>query len=282
MLDLLESRGQLENTLVVVTADNGMPFPRVKGQKYELSNHLPLAIMWPAGIRSPGRTIDDYVSFIDFAPTFIEVAGLKWPDTRMHPTPGRSLVDIFRSEKSGVVTASRDHVLIGKERHDVGRPHDWGYPVRGIVRNNLLYLRNFEPSRWPAGNPETGYLNTDGSPTKTVILEGRSSAETGRYWQWSFGRRPAEEFYNLADDPLCLVNLASDPAQQSKLTSLKEQMVRELTAQDDPRMAGRGEVFDQYPYADTSGRNFYERYMRGEKVKAGWVNPSDFEQQPLD
>ena len=78
MLEELESRGQLDNTLVVVTADNGMPFPRIKGQEYELSNHLPLAVMWPKGITSPGRTIDDYVSFIDFAPTFVEAAGLTW------------------------------------------------------------------------------------------------------------------------------------------------------------------------------------------------------------
>ena len=65
---------------------------------------------------------------------------------------------------------ARDHVLIGQERHDIGRPHDWGYPIRGIVKNDLLYLHNFEPTRWPACNPETGYLNCDGSPTKTHIL----------------------------------------------------------------------------------------------------------------
>ncbi|MBN2294752.1 MAG: sulfatase, partial [Pirellulales bacterium] len=198
MLTMLEKCGELENTLVVVTADNGMPFPRIKGQKYEMSNHLPLAIMWQAGIKNPGRRIEDYVSFIDFAPTFIELAGLKWSKTGMHPSSGHSLTDIFLSRKSGLVSPARDHILIGKERHDVGRPHDWGFPVRGIVKGNMLYLRNFEPTRWPAGNPETGYLNTDGSPTKTVILEGRSNPQTERFWQWSFGKRPSEELYNVA------------------------------------------------------------------------------------
>ncbi len=81
MLTELESRGLLDNTLVVVTADNGMPFPRVKGQEYEMSNHLPLAIMWADGIRRPGRTIDDLVSFIDFAPTFLELAGVDWQES---------------------------------------------------------------------------------------------------------------------------------------------------------------------------------------------------------
>ncbi len=59
MLSMLEEKGMLENTLIVVTADNGMPFPRVKGQAYEYSNHLPLAIMWKNGIKQPGRIIED-------------------------------------------------------------------------------------------------------------------------------------------------------------------------------------------------------------------------------
>ena len=74
MLTLLEEQGELENTVVIVTSDNGMPFPRIKGQVYEYSNHLPLAIMWKDGIRNPGRSVDDFVNFIDFAPTFLELA----------------------------------------------------------------------------------------------------------------------------------------------------------------------------------------------------------------
>jgi len=282
MLAMLEKRGELENTLVVVTADNGMPFPRIKGQKYEMSNHLPLAIMWPAGIKNPGRTIEDHVSFIDFASTFIELAGLKWSETGMHPSPGRSLTDIFSSGRSGIVNPARDHVLVGKERHDVGRPHDGGFPVRGIVKDGMLYLRNFESTRWPAGNPETGYLNTDGSPTKTVILDGRGNPQTARFWRWAFGKRPSEELYNVAKDPLCLDNLADQPKYERVKTALRDQAFAELKAQDDPRMFGRGDVFDKYPYADDSGRGFYERYMHGEKMRAGWVNPTDFEREPLD
>ncbi len=129
MLALLEEYGELQNTIVVVTADNGMPFPRIKGQTYEHSAHMPLAIMWPEGIEQAGRVVDDFVSFADFAPTFIELAGLDWEETGMHPTVGRSLTDIFTSEKDGQVNPKRDHVLLGKERHDVGRPYDWGYPI---------------------------------------------------------------------------------------------------------------------------------------------------------
>ncbi len=282
MLDLLTQRGQLANTLVVVTADNGMPFPRIKGQEYELSNHLPLAVMWKAGINSPGRVVDDYVSFIDFAPTFVEVAGLQWESTGMKPTPGLSLAGLFRSDASGRTGLLRDHVLIGKERHDVGRPHDWGYPIRGIVKDGMLYLRNYQPQRWPAGNPETGYLNCDGSPTKTEILRRRTVAAQGHFWQQSFGKRPQEELYDVKVDPQCVENLAERPARRALKTALASQLDAELMQQGDPRALGRGQVFDEYIYAHENVRGFYERYMTGEKLKAGWVNPSDFEKAPLD
>jgi hypothetical protein len=282
MLEMLEKAGLLDNTLVVVTSDNGMPFPHDKGQAYYDSDHLPLAVMWKKGIPHPGRVVDDYVSFIDFAPTFIELAGLKWEQTGMAPSPGRSLTDIFVSEKSPRVNPARDHVLIGKERTDVGRPHDWGYPIRGILKNDQLYLHNFEPARWPGGNPETGYLDCDGGPTKTEVLKSRTDPQQKRYWQWCFGKRPADELFDLGRDPDCLTNLAGRADYQALQEQLRQTLFTELRTQGDPRMFGRGEVFDQYPFAQPSDRNFYERYMKGEKLKAGWVNPSDFEKTPLD
>jgi len=282
MLAELEARGQLDNTLVVVTADNGMPFPRIKGQEYELSNHLPLAVLWPRGINSPGRTIDDYVSFIDFAPTFIEVAGLAWNETGMQPSPGRSLTDTFTSDKSGQVNLARDHVLIGKERHDIGRPHDWGYPVRGIVKGEMLYLQNYETSRWPAGNPETGYLNCDGSPTKTEILQMRRDGTNETFWKLSFGKRGAEEMFDVKSDRECMNNLAAETGYGEMKETLRSQMLAELKQQEDPRVLGNGKLFDEYIYANEGTRSFYERYMKGEKINAGWVNKSDFEEGPLD
>lgn len=282
MLTALEQRGQLDNTLVVVTSDNGMPFPRAKGQQYEISNHMPLAAMWKAGLRAPGRTVTDFVSFIDFAPTFIEIAGLQWEQTSMAPAAGRSLVDIFRAEKGGRVNPARDHVLLGQERHDVGRPHDWGYPIRSLVTDGWIYLHNFEPSRWPAGNPETGYLNTDGGATKTLILEAHRRDPADRFWALCFGRRGAEELYDLQHDPDCLQNLAAQADHQSRKKQLQQQLFAELKAQADPRMFGQGGVFEAEPYAHPGHRHFYERYLRGEKVKAGWVNETDFEKSPLE
>jgi len=280
MLASLEQRGWLDNTLVIVTSDHGMPFPRIKGNAYDFANRVPLAIMWKNGIVRPGRVVDDFVSFIDLAPTLIEVAGLRWASTGMAESPGRSLTGIFRSTKSGLVEAGRDHVLIGKERTDIGRPHDWGYPTRGIVRNGWLYLRNFEPARWPAGNPETGYLDCDGGATKTFILEAHRKNPADTHWALCFGPRPAEELYHLRDDPDCLRNLAGSADAAALLRSLTNTLFRELKQQDDPRMSGHDEVFDRYPHANPAHVGFHERFLRGEKLNAGWVNQSDFEPLP--
>lgn len=198
------------------------------------------------------------------------------------PGDGRSLTDILFSDKSGQVVASRDHVLIGKERHDVGRPNDWGYPIRGIIKGDRLYLENFEPSRWPAGNPETGYLNCDGGATKTEILKARLDPNARRFWDLCFGKRAGEELYDISKDPDCVNHLAEVTEQQALKERLRGQMITELQAQEDPRLFGKGDVFEKYPYADPKTRGFYERFMKGEKVNAGWVNPSDFEKKPVE
>lgn len=154
--------------------------------------------------------------------------------------------------------------------------------MRGIIQGEWLYVYNFEASRWPAGNPETGYLNTDGSPTKTVILDGRTTATAQPFWKWSFGKRPVEELYHITNDPDCVRNLATDPGFADRKRAMQEQTFAELKQQQDPRMLGQGEIFDLYPYADSSGRGFYERFMKGEKPRAPWVNQSDFETEPLE
>lgn len=278
ILQQLEEAGELDNTLIVATSDHGMPFPRVKGQAYWHSNHIPMAIRWPQGIEGSQRVIDDFVNFTDLAPTFLEAAGIEQPGPIMQPMSGRSLFDIFAKDGSGQVIADRDHVLVGKERHDIGRPDNNGYPIRGIIQDDFLFLQNFETSRWPGGHPLTGYLNCDASPTKTNVLDLNRSGKEPNWWQLCFGRRPEFEFFNLATDPDCVINLASAPRYAERVESLRQQMTEELSAQGDPRMSGGGAVFDNYPYSGKSTDNFYDRYIAGDEgLKAGWVNKSDFE-----
>ncbi len=249
-LKLLDEQGLAENTLVVVTSDHGMPFPYVKGQIHEDAFHLPLAMRWPAGIKA-GRVVEDFVNVRDFAPTYMELAGLK-PHEQM---TGKSLAAILKSDKSGWIE-NRDVMLMGKERHDIGRPDDLGYPVRAIRTKEFLYVHNFHPELWPVGNPETDFGNCDPSPTKEVI-----KILGGHYYELCFGKRLPDELYRITDDPECVRNLANDLAFKDKLEDLRYRMMDMLKAEGDPRALGESEVFDQYRYVGGRKKG-YETWLK--------------------
>ena len=82
-------------------------------------------------------------------------------------------------------------------------------------------------------------------------------------------------------EPLAREILAADPAQQARRAALETQLMAELKQQGDPRMAGHGEIFDNYPYAGKE-RGLYERYLKGLKLETNWVSPTDAEPAPLD
>jgi arylsulfatase A-like enzyme len=217
----------------------------MKGHPFESACHLPLAMMWPKGIAAPGRKTDALVSFIDFAPTFLDVAGVGGAKTGMQPVTGASLTDILSNSKHRV---DRPMLLMGRERNDVscrpGTESGLGYPVRALREGDFVLLHNFDPSRWPCGNPELGLADTDNGPTKTAV---EASGEASRYWQLCFGKRPADELYNLRTDADCVSNLANDPAHQRRLEAMRKTLFSRLRQQGDPRMEGKGDVFDNYP-----------------------------------
>ncbi len=238
VLELLEEAGELDNTVIVVTSDHGPPFPRMKGQIYEHGFHIPLYVRWGQGTKG-GRVVEDFINVRDFAPTFLELAGVPVPPS----VTGRSFVYALRSEQSGWIDRSRNVVLIGKERHDIGRPHDWGYPVRAIRTPEWLYILNYHPERWPVGNPETGYRNCDASPTKWLLL-----SRFDEFYRLNFGKRPRHELYRVSEDPDCVRNLAYDPRYRAVKQKLREQMEELLRRDGDPRVLGNGDVFETYEY----------------------------------
>jgi len=139
-------------------------------------------------------------------------------------------------------------VLIGRERNDVyarpGSESGLGYPVRAIRKGDYLFVRNFEPTRWPCGNPELGLLDTDASPTKSLI---EALGVDNLFWQHAFGKRTPEQLFDVIKDPDCVTNLIDDLAFANVATDLKQILVAELERQKDPRLAGNGELFDHYP-----------------------------------
>ncbi len=245
----LSDMGEWENTLIVVTSDHGMPFPRCKTNLYDSGTRVPLAIRGP-GIPG-GRLVDDFVSLTDLAPTFLQAAGVKVPAEMT----GQSLLPLLTSKKSGRVDPTRDYVLFGRERHTVSQQKgvQGGYPMRAIRNADFLYIRNFHPERWPAGTPD--YQNAelkqawlsdcDNGPTKTALWEIRGEEPGKSLYELCFGKRPAEELYDLSQDPGQLVNVAAHPEYAIQRKTLATRLENEIRNTGDPRADPKREPLDE-------------------------------------
>jgi arylsulfatase A-like enzyme len=267
-ITLLEQAGELDNTLIVMSGDNGWPFPRSKATCYDSGTHQPLAIRWGAHVKG-GRSVEDFVSLSDLAPTFLEAAGVQVPAT----ITARSLLPILLSDKSGQVDPGRDHTLTGMERHvskgrSDGTQKSVGYPMRTLITKDFHYIRNFKPDRWPAGDPPAGALpgfekiaadtysafpDCDAGPTKAFLLTHRDEAALTPLAECAFGKRPARELYDLRKDPYEMKNVAEEPAYADTVKALDARLMAELKATGDPRATGNGEGFDRSPVPQLRG-----------------------------
>jgi N-sulfoglucosamine sulfohydrolase len=259
MLAVLEEAGELDNTIIIVTADNGMAFPRAKANLYEYGFHVPLAIRWGNEV-SENRVVEDLVSLIDLAPTFLEAANVLHPSetTGLYPMEGRSLMKILLSQKDGVVDSSRNAVYAARERHSSSRWNNNTYPQRSLRTKKFLYTKNFKPERWPAGAPQKyekdgrlgamhdAYHDIDACPTQDFLVENRNDPVIGKYFHLAVDKRPEEEFYDIVNDPDCLNNLANDPKYREELLKHRYQFGGYLMQTADPRVTGNGDIYETY------------------------------------
>lgn len=243
-LAALERTGELDNTIIVMTGDHGMPFPRHKCHLYDSGTRVCLAIRWGNQVM-PGRRVTDFVSLADLAPTFLAAAGVDVPDQMT----GQSLMNVLSSNESDRIDPQRDHVLTGRERHTVAQepPSTGGYPSRAIRTDRYLYIRNFRPERWPSGAPDE-YRDCDGSPSKSFLINHHNDPAIKPYFDLAFAKRPAQELYDLRGDPEQMKNVAGDPEYGDALRRLDQQLMTELRETADPRVLADEEPFDHYPY----------------------------------
>jgi len=244
MIQLLEEKGELEHTYIIVTADNGMAFPNAKASLHEFGIHVPLLIAGPE-IAKPGRANHSLVSLIDLANTILSLANAK----ELPETSGKNLVPILTSGNKSL----HQPVFAGRERHTHARPDNVGYPARAIRTDQFLYIRNFKPDRWPAGNPAPtpdpkgilGYEDIDDSPTKRQMMQSPENWSVA--FQAGFGKKMSEELYDIQQDPFCLIDLATNETYREKKEKLRKQLEEVLTNQRDPRVLDTGDLFDSYP-----------------------------------
>ena len=269
LLKRLEETGELDNTLIVISGDHGMPgVTNGKCNLYDFGTGVTLAARLPKTMGGKvGRVVDDLVSLPDLAPTFLEAAGVPIP-AGMN---ARSLLSVLRSNKSGQVEANRNWVIAGRERHVAfANENNLPYPQRSLRTPEFLYVRNFKPERWPLGYPVAvtdtnaptqedlesltyaAFADMDASPTKAWLVLHRNEPQWKRFYDIAFAKRPGEELYDLRQDPYQMNNVAADPKYAKDKTRLGAQLLKILTNAGDPRVTGDGARFERPPFTDPS------------------------------
>ena len=250
-IKLLEEAGELDNTIIVMTGDHGMPFPRCKGNLYDWGARVPLAIRWGNKVK-PDRTVTDFTSFTDLAPTFLAAAGVQTPNEMT----GHSLLPVLESMNEGRVDRKRDFMVFGRERHVPAqeKPSMQGYPVRAFRTDEWLLILNLEPDRWPAGVPADAthkigrFADCDRGPTKSVIMKMNTDPANKKFYDLCFAKRGAVELYDCEKDSDQIHNLADDPKHSENIKRLHSQLVDYLKATGDPRFTDKSVTFEEYPY----------------------------------
>jgi uncharacterized sulfatase len=213
MLAMLEERGELENTIVIVTSDNGMPFPDAKSTLYGYGTHVPLAIRWGKEVAG-GRRASGPINLIDLAPTILEAAGVEGPTER--PMTGESLLPMLTEDEA----LNGEAVVTARERRGHILWRNLSYPQRAVRTPRWLHIRNFKTERWPVGAPSI--YGSGAPPTTAYLLAHRDSAGVERFFEHAYARRPSEQLFNIRKDPACLNNLAGSPSNSSSLAVNRE------------------------------------------------------------
>lgn len=292
LVERLKAAGEWENTVVVVSGDHGAPgFPHGKCNLYDFGVGVPLAIRWGGrDLGTPGRVIDDLVSLTDLAPTFLELAGVATPASMT----GSSLVPLLASDQAGRIDPLRDAVYFGRERHVANARDGFApYPQRAIRTHDQLYIINFRPDRWPLGEPyrlndanppTTQEMTTrtrvtlpdeDAGPTKAWLVDHRNDPMWQPTFELAYGKRPAEELYDLKVDPQQVNNLAADPGYQAVRDTLRNRLLNELRQTGDPRLVDDGAFFENPPLAGPPAGSRGEDAATPQQLRSGQLNVND-------
>lgn len=206
-LQELEEAGLAEDTIVFFWGDHGVGLPRAKRWLYESSTHVPLVVRVPERLRTggqgrPGSADSQLVSFIDLAPTVLNLAGVTIPAHLQ----GRAFLGPNLSPPREYVYGARDRM---DERYDI---------VRMVRDRRYRYLRNYEPHKPYAQHTaymEQGFIMQE---LRRLKREGRLP-EAARLYMGE--RKPVEELYDVENDPHEIHNLAGDPAHRNALERLR-------------------------------------------------------------
>ena len=225
LLGQLEEDGLLDNTIIFWYTDHGGPLPRQKRLLYDSGMKLPLIVRYPD--KKDAGTIDDrLVSFVDFKPTLLSVAGMQPPDY----VDGRAFAASFENkEKRKYVHGAADRF---DELYDM---------IRAVRDDRFKYLKNFRT--------EQGYYlpiaYREQMPIMKELLRMRDAGELNEDQSLWFRKNKApEELFDTWDDPYELNNIAANPESKNKLEELREECNRWMKEIDDKGLMSESEYIE--------------------------------------
>jgi arylsulfatase A-like enzyme len=202
ILDQLEADGLADSTIVIWTTDHGDGLPRAKRDLFDLGIKVPMIIRWPEAYRPEGVAANGIdtrlVSFIDFAPTILRLAGVSPPDYLQGQ-------DFVEDEPREYIYASRDRIDEIADRQ------------RAVRDGRYKYIRSWYPEQ-PGGHHLDYRDNMDMMQELWTLLEAGELNVQQRQW---FEAPGEERLFDLAADPLELNNLAADPVHRETLERMR-------------------------------------------------------------
>ena len=201
LLDMLDAEGLAENTVVLFFPDNGRGLPRDKRWTYDGGIHLPLIVRWPGHLR-PGTIDERLVSYVDFAPTALALAGVPVPPNMQ----GRVFLGADADPEPEFVFAAAD-------RHDEARDR-----IRAVRDKRFKYLRNYQPDT-PYGQ-SIAFRNNLATMQEIFRLHDEGLLLPPADWYYR-ATKPVEELYDTQSDPFELENLADRPELQERLARMR-------------------------------------------------------------
>ncbi|MCX6327238.1 MAG: sulfatase [Bacteroidia bacterium] len=203
VMDELRKQKVLENTIIVVMADNGRPFPHSKTRVNDRGMKTPFIIYWPKGIGEKERVCQSLVSSIDIAPTLLALASAKIPES-VQGVSFKSLLDNPGKSFRNFVFAEHNW-------------HDYEAHERMVRTKDFLYILNSRPQF-----ANSGPADALGSPSFQDLLNLNKDGEISPVQADVFlVPRPKEELYQNTSDPDQLKNLISVPEYQKNLKELR-------------------------------------------------------------
>lgn len=204
LIDELQQDGLYEETIIIWFSDNGGPMPRYKTEVYDTGLHVPFLIRFPGHDRAGTRDRELH-GFVDIPATILSLAGIQ-PPAYMH---GRAFAGTYAA------TTPRRYIFAARDRIDETRDF-----IRAIRDDRYKYIRNFRPDLPPQGQ-HIGYKQ--GIDGMRRLCEMASAGVLDSVQMLWFARnKPAEELYDLQNDPYEIHNLAADPTHTARLRHMRE------------------------------------------------------------